>query len=431
MVSQKVLLMGPGRSGKTSIRNIIFGSYLPRDTARLGTTIELEQSQVTFLAHLTLNLWDCGGQLKYIDYYLKRQTDSIFNNVGVMIYVFDIDALTKEGAGGDGEDGSGGNGGGEGGLDLGELGIDDAASERSIGLASTIFKKAYGGPTGEWTKKAVLEYFRHCVKYLNEYSPNAKIFCLLNKVDLLSKDVREDVFNVRKKEILDYAVEDCRERIQFFGTTIWDDTLFTAWSSIVNSLVPNISFLQEHLQRIRQGCGATEVAVFERSTFLCISRNTCPEYLAEVGCTATSLDDGSPVVGGSGTSKGNSGVLRDPRGVPTTTKVTTLIKRVIRGLRKGSSGGLDGGGPVLGGVTEEGDFGGTKDTSVFQCIKLTAEDFTAVIDRFTDHTYILVVSHKPQEQPVGLLEANMRAGRAAFHNWLAMSPDAAQMKDVL
>jgi Ras-related GTP-binding protein A/B len=425
--------MGPGRSGKTSIRNIIFGSYLPRDTARLGTTIELEQSQVTFLAHLTLNLWDCGGQLKYIDYYLHKQTDCIFNNVGVMIYVFDIDALTKEGGSGGGGDGGDDESHADGGGGSDEGGLDDAISERSAGIASTMFRRAYCGPTGEWTKKAVLEYFKHCVKYLNEYSPNAKIVCLLNKIDLVNKDIRDEVFNYRRKEILDYAVEECRDRMQFFGTTIWDDTLFTAWSSIVNSLIPNISFMQEHLQRIREGCGATEVAVFERSTFLCIARNTCPEYLAEVGGTSASgADDASPVAGGTGTSSGNSGVLRDPRGVPTTTKVTTLIKRVIRGLRKGVSGGLDGGGmPVLGGVAEEGDFGGAKDTGVFQSIKLTAEDFTAVIDRFTDHTYILVVSHKPHEQPVGLLEANMKAGRAAFHNWLTQSPDAVQMKDVL
>lgn len=58
---KKVLLMGKSGSGKTSMRSIIFANYLGRDTMRLGATLEVEHSTLSFM-DLTLNLWDCGGQ---------------------------------------------------------------------------------------------------------------------------------------------------------------------------------------------------------------------------------------------------------------------------------------------------------------------------------------------------------------------------------
>jgi len=60
--SKKVLLMGKSKSGKTSMRSIIFADYLARDTHRLQATIDVEYSSVQFLGNLHLHLWDCGGQ---------------------------------------------------------------------------------------------------------------------------------------------------------------------------------------------------------------------------------------------------------------------------------------------------------------------------------------------------------------------------------
>ncbi len=46
---------------------------------------------------------------------------------------------------------------------------------------------------------------------------------------------------------------------KYFRTSIWDETLYKAWSSIVYSLIPNISLLEEHLQEFRKICNAVEV----------------------------------------------------------------------------------------------------------------------------------------------------------------------------
>jgi Ras-related GTP-binding protein A/B len=42
------------------------------------------------------NLWDCGGQNAFVDNYLTAQQSTIFANVAVLIYVFDITSTEWE-----------------------------------------------------------------------------------------------------------------------------------------------------------------------------------------------------------------------------------------------------------------------------------------------------------------------------------------------
>ncbi len=59
--------------------------------------------------------------------------------------------------------------------------------------------------------------------------------------------------------------------MHFFATSIWDETLYRAWSSIVYSLIPNVEVLKAQLDDFRRISGADEVVLFERATFLVIS----------------------------------------------------------------------------------------------------------------------------------------------------------------
>ena len=78
------------------MRSIIFANYIARDTRRLGATIDVEHSQVRFLGNLVLNLWDCGGQDLFMENYISNQRDSIFRDVEVLIYVFDVQSPDTE-----------------------------------------------------------------------------------------------------------------------------------------------------------------------------------------------------------------------------------------------------------------------------------------------------------------------------------------------
>ena len=54
--------------------------------------MDVEHHHIRFLGNLVLNLWDCGGQYRYYEQYFDEQRDTIFKDVEVLIYVFDIDS---------------------------------------------------------------------------------------------------------------------------------------------------------------------------------------------------------------------------------------------------------------------------------------------------------------------------------------------------
>jgi len=216
-MKKKVLLMGRSGSGKTSMRSIIFANYIARDTMRLGATIDVEHSHVRFLGNLVLNLWDCGGQEAFMESYFESQKDNIFRNVEVLIYVFDIDSKdTKD-----------------------------------------------------------IDYYKSCVDAIKDSSKGAKIFCLVHKMDLVPEERRESIFRRKETELTEIAsplTTTC------FPTSIWDETLYKAWSSMVYSLIPNVSMLEEQLHGFCKICEADEVVMFERATFLVICHATRGEH---------------------------------------------------------------------------------------------------------------------------------------------------------
>ncbi|XP_033325445.1 ras-related GTP binding A/B [Megalopta genalis] len=210
-MKKKVLLMGKSGSGKTSMRSIIFANYIARDTRRLGATIDVEHSHVRFLGNLVLNLWDCGGQEAFMENYFASQRDNIFRNVEVLIYVFDVESR--------------------------ELDKD-------------------------------MHYYQSCLEAILQNSPEAKIFCLVHKMDLLQEDQRDVIFREREEDLRRLSLPlECT----CFRTSIWDETLYRAWSSIVYMLIPNVKELEQSLKQFTNIIDADEVLLFERATFLVIS----------------------------------------------------------------------------------------------------------------------------------------------------------------
>ncbi|WVN89649.1 uncharacterized protein L203_104879 [Cryptococcus depauperatus CBS 7841] len=220
---KKVLLMGKSGSGKTSMRSVIFSNYTAKDTRRLGATIDVEQSAVRFLGGLVLNLWDCGGQSAFVDSYLSSQKDTIFTNVAVLIYVFD-------------------------------------------------------NTTAEWEED--LAYFEEILLALRENSPNTGVWCLINKMDLTDKDdPKRKLYSGRKQELtriderITKELKGSPKGVRCFPTSIWDESLYKAWSSIVHTLIPNISLIISHLTYLRDLCLCVEAVAFESETFLVIAKS--------------------------------------------------------------------------------------------------------------------------------------------------------------
>lgn len=90
-------------------------------------------------------------------------------------------------------------------------------------------------------------------------------------MDLVAEGDREAILEDRKRLIEESCISCGVENFQCFGTSIWDETLYKAWSEIVTNLIPNIRLLETHLNKFCRICDADEVVLFERATFLVIS----------------------------------------------------------------------------------------------------------------------------------------------------------------
>ncbi|CAI5744023.1 unnamed protein product [Peronospora destructor] len=285
--------MGKSGSGKTSMRSIIFANYLARDTMRLGPTLDVEHSHVRFLGNLVLNLWDCGGQDAFYENYFESQRDHIFRSVELLIYVFDIESR--------------------------EIDKDMA-------------------------------HFDGCLEAIDQNSSNAKVFVLIHKMDLVPEDQRERVFNQKKETILERTGQ---LPTVCFGTSIWDETLYRAWSSIVYSLIPNMQDLEKHLNSFCSICSADEVVLFERATFLVISHATHTNH----------------------------------RDIHRFEKISNIIKQFKLSC--------------------------SKTQAQFQGMEARNSNFTAFIEFFTANTYIMIIMSDDSIQPA-TIQLNIKAARPVF-----------------
>ena len=221
--SNKVLLMGKAKAGKTSMKSIIFANYLAKDTSRLGPTIKIAHSTLRFLGDLQLDLWDCGGQDKFLQSYFESQRDMVFRNVAVLIYVFDVESLQKQ----------------------------------KNGMIPEDFYE-----------------FNTALGAIRQQSPNAKIFCLIHKMDtIMPLHRKHEIFSSHAHQLQKEA-KTFDLNITCFATSIWDETLFRAWSEIVRSLLQDQGALKEELRSLCLKSQADEIVLFEGATLLFIANVT-------------------------------------------------------------------------------------------------------------------------------------------------------------
>ena len=141
---------------------------------------------------------------------------------------------------------------------------------RSVELLIYVFDVDSDEEAGDFSQ------FAEVLEALEQHSPDARVYVLVHKMDLVREDSQDDVFAERKASIESLAGG--RLRVHCFKTSIWDETLYRAWSRIVYSLVPNTALLESQLDEFCQSCFADEVVLFESTTFLVIAHATCTPH---------------------------------------------------------------------------------------------------------------------------------------------------------
>lgn len=151
------------------------------------------------------------SQDAFMENYLSQQRQHVFSNVGVLIYVFDIESRDFD---------------------------RDLLTYRSI------------------------------IGALSQFSPTASVYILVHKMDLVVPNQREEIYSDRVSLI--EAKSDTFSPIPF-ATSIWDQSLYKAWAEIIHDLVPNLDQIEKHLGSLGKIIMAEEVLLFERSSFLVVS----------------------------------------------------------------------------------------------------------------------------------------------------------------
>lgn len=386
MAKKKVLLMGKAHSGKTSMRSIIFANYLARDTTRLSPTLDVEHHHVRFLGDLVLNLWDCGGQDAFYESYFERDRDTIFRGVELLIYVFDIESDQP---------------------------------------------------------KKDFDHFCGVLEAIEENSPDARVFILVHKMDLVAPEDREAIFEDRKEMIEDSCRSCGVEHFQCFGTSIWDETLYKAWSEIVTNLIPNIRLLETHLNKFCKMCDADEVVLFERATFLVISHAQAitlagpndPDSLLslpqEVDGEMRGGDD-TPIVSSSprpsmpGEHEGSRestklsdfpptevGIDLDSNNHRGSTMITDTVPRHVARTPHFDAHRFE----KISNIVKQFKLSCGKAQSQFQGMQVRNSRFSAFIDAFTANTYIMVIISNPQVHTAATL-LNIQNARNHFEKFI-------------
>ena len=170
-------------------------------------------------------------------------------------------------------------------------------------------------------------------------------------MDLVQEDQRESIFRTRQEDLKKLSLPlECTA----FRTSIWDETLYRAWSSIVYQLIPNVKSLENSLHQFATILDADEVLLFERATFLVISH-----------CQLKHHNDSHRFE-----------------------KVSNIIKQFKLSCAK------------LG--------------AKFQSMEVRNSQFAAFIDTFTSNTYIMVIQSTDPHMPSEATLINIRNARKYF-----------------
>ncbi|RLO06256.1 hypothetical protein DYB28_002295, partial [Aphanomyces astaci] len=238
-----------------------------------------------------------NGQDAFYENYFESQRDHIFRSVELLIYVFDIESRELE---------------------------------------------------------KDMNHFDGCLEAIEQNSESAKVFVLIHKMDLVPESQRDAVFDQRKEMILSRTGS---IPTVCFGTSIWDETLYRAWSSIVYSLIPNMQDLENHLNEFCAICNADEVVLFERATFLVIAHATHKSH----------------------------------RDIHRFEKISNIIKQFKLSC--------------------------SKTQAQFQGMEVRNSNFTAFMDFFTNNTYIMVIMSDDTIQPA-TTQLNIKAARPVFERYV-------------
>lgn len=214
----RILLMGLRRSGKSSIQKVVFHKVSPNETLFLESTCKIVKEDVTNCSFVVFQIWDLPGHLDYFD--STFDPEHIFGGCDALIFVIDaqddyMDALAK--------------------------------------LHVTV-SRAF------------------------KINPKIKFEVFIHKVDGLSDDNKiesqRDIHQRATDDLIDAGLENLH--LSFYLTSIYDHSIFEAFSKVVQKLIPQLSTLENLLNILISNSGIEKAFLFDVVSKIYIATDSSP-----------------------------------------------------------------------------------------------------------------------------------------------------------
>ncbi|XP_075410891.1 ras-related GTP-binding protein D [Tenrec ecaudatus] len=217
-VKPRILLMGLRRSGKSSIQKVVFHKMSPNETLFLESTNKICREDVSNSSFVSFQIWDFPGQIDFFD--PTFDYEMIFRGTGALIFVIDSQ---------------------------------DDYMEALARLHLTV-TRAYKVNT----------------------DINFEVF--IHKVDGLSDDhkieTQRDIHQRANDDLADAGLE--KIHLSFYLTSIYDHSIFEAFSKVVQKLIPQLPTLENLLNIFISNSGIEKAFLFDVVSKIYIATDSTP-----------------------------------------------------------------------------------------------------------------------------------------------------------
>ncbi|KRT84370.1 ADP ribosylation factor, partial [Oryctes borbonicus] len=214
----RILLMGLRRSGKSSIQKVVFHKMSPNETLFLESTNKIVKDDINNSSFVQFQIWDFPGQIDFFD--PTFDSDMIFGGCGALVFVIDaqddyIEALHK------------------------------------LNLTVT---KAY-----KVNPKIIFEVFIHKVDGLG---------------DDCKMETQRDIHQRANDELNDAGYDQIHLSLHL--TSIYDHSIFEAFSKVVQKLIPQLPALENLLNILNTNSAIEKSFLFDVVSKIYIATDSTP-----------------------------------------------------------------------------------------------------------------------------------------------------------
>ncbi|KIV81420.1 hypothetical protein PV11_03609 [Exophiala sideris] len=212
----RLLLMGQRRSGKSSITSVVFHKMPPQETLFLESTTRIQKDSMR--SFMDFQVWDFPGQLDYFD--PTFDTTEIFSEIGALVWVIDAQ---------------------------------DDYTDSLNRLTTTILN-------------------------LQTTFPHINVEVFVHKIDSLNEEFRSDIY----QDIVQRVSDDLSDagyinpNITYHLTSIYDHSIFEAFSKVIQKLIPQLDTLENLLNILVNNCGMSKAYLFDILSKIYVASDTRP-----------------------------------------------------------------------------------------------------------------------------------------------------------